>query len=165
VERWQRPEDGFLKVNVDGTFRHAEYNGGGGVVVRNCHGEFCAGASRFFPQVADAEGAELLACRLGLVLAKDCGAQRILLEMDSVGEVAKIQRENRDRSLHGQMVEEIKVLLSGFEDKVIKAVRRSANGVAHEFAKIGCVNKCNRCWLEVPPLGISDFIVSDALVH
>jgi hypothetical protein len=85
--------------------------------------------------------------------------------MDSVGAVAKIQRENRDRSIHGQMVEEIKVLLSGFEDKVIKAVRRSANGVAHEFAKIGCVNKCNRCWLEVPPLGISDSIVADALVH
>jgi ribonuclease HI len=118
-----------------------------------------------FPHVVDAEGAELLACHLGLVLAKECGAQRIILEMDSVGAVTKIQREDRDRSLHGQLVEEIKVLLSAFEDKVIKAVRRSANGVAHEFAKIGCVNKCNRCWLEVPPLGISDSIVSDALVH
>jgi ribonuclease HI len=164
VERWQRPEGGFLKVNVDGAFRHAENNGGGGAVVRNSHGEFCAGASRFFPHVVDAEGAELLACRLGLGLAKDLGARKIILEMDSAGAVAKIQREDRDRSLHGQLVEEIKGLLSGFEDKVIKAVRRSANDVAHEFAKLGCVNKCNRCWVEVPPTGISDLIVSDAMV-
>jgi hypothetical protein len=99
-----------------------------------------------------------------LELAKECGVQRIILEMDSVGAAAKIQREERDRSLHGQLVEEIKDLLSGFEDKLIKAVRRSANGVAHEFAKKGCVNKCNRCWFEVPPAGISDVIVSDALV-
>ena len=85
VEQWQRPEDGFLKVNVDGAFRHAESNGGGGAVVRNCHGEFCAGASHFFPHVTDVEGAELLACRLGLELAKECGVQKIILEMDNVG--------------------------------------------------------------------------------
>jgi hypothetical protein len=32
-EHWLCPEEGWMKVNVDGAFRSAEGNGGGGVVI------------------------------------------------------------------------------------------------------------------------------------
>jgi hypothetical protein len=83
VEHWLSPDVGWHKINVDGAFRNAEKCGGGGVVIRDCHGSFVVGAHHFFPHTADAEGAELMACRAGLQLAnqKQCG--NVILETDS----------------------------------------------------------------------------------
>jgi ribonuclease HI len=47
----------------------------------------------FFPHVAGAEGAELLACKRGLVVAREAGVQRIILETDSVEVAAKLKGE------------------------------------------------------------------------
>jgi hypothetical protein len=38
-----------VKVNVDGAFRAADGNGGGGVVIRDHHDGFVSGANHFFP--------------------------------------------------------------------------------------------------------------------
>jgi hypothetical protein len=54
VEHWLSPDDGWHKINVDGAFRTAEKCGGGGVVIRDCHGSFLVGAYHFFPHTADA---------------------------------------------------------------------------------------------------------------
>jgi hypothetical protein len=56
-ERWLPQEEGWHKANIDGAFTHSKARGGGGVVIRNCHGSFVAGACHFFPHVVDVEGA------------------------------------------------------------------------------------------------------------
>jgi hypothetical protein len=50
VEHWLPPEPNWFKVNVDGAFRSAENKGGGGAVIRDCHGHFFSGASHFPPR-------------------------------------------------------------------------------------------------------------------
>jgi hypothetical protein len=47
VEHWLPLDDGWHKINVDGAFQSAEKCGGGGVVMRDCHGSFLAGACHF----------------------------------------------------------------------------------------------------------------------
>jgi ribonuclease HI len=154
VERWRAPEASWVKVNTDGAYRQSEGNGGGGVVIRDHHGSFIAGACHFFTHVADAERAELLACRRGMMLAKEIQASKVILETDSTGVMAKLRNEEKDRSFHGPLVEEIKELLLGFRNSSVVAVRRTANGTAHDLAKVGCENKTCRVWLGDPPANI-----------
>jgi ribonuclease HI len=164
VEHWLRPEAQWHKINSDGAFNQSEGNGGGGVVLRDHHGDFQAGASHFFTHVVDAEGAELLACRKGLILAKDHQVQRVVLETDSLGVAMKLRQKDRGRSIYGPIIQEIKELLQGFVDVSIRTVRKTVNGVAHALAKEGCINKVNRFWLGVPPASIVNTLVLDGSV-
>ncbi|KAM0909096.1 hypothetical protein ACQ4PT_015043 [Festuca glaucescens] len=116
VEHWIPPAQGWAKVNVDGAFSKESDIGGGGVILRDHHGGFISGACNFFSPVSDPERAELLACRQGLKLAQDMGLPKVLLETDFANVVAKLKGTDMDRSIHGPLVEEIKVLLQGFEE-------------------------------------------------
>jgi hypothetical protein len=72
--------------------------------------------------------------------------------------VSKLRKEELDRSVHGPLVEEIKVLIGEFEDSMIKHVRRSGNGVAHKLAKEGCINKL---WVSSYPDYVLDVLARD----
>jgi hypothetical protein len=118
---------------------------------------------RFFPHLADAESAELRAGKLGL-LALEKNLRRVVLEMDSSGVVAKLNRDEQDRPTHGPLVEEIKSLLRKFNGSLVRSVRRSANGSAHVLASYGCENKiCNR-WCGVAPNCIAHQLDMDLCV-
>jgi ribonuclease HI len=156
VVRWRPPEEGWTKANADGAFSQAHGAGGGGVVLRDHRGVFLAGESLYLPRVSDPERAELLSCQRAVTLAKDMGVQKLILETDCLGAVTKLLSREMDRSGHGPLVEDIKVLLRGFADSSVKHVRRSGNETAHKLAKVGCVNKCFSSWVGLPP----DFIVN-----
>jgi hypothetical protein len=51
-EHWLRPEPGWVKVNADGAYHLADGVGGGGVVLRDHHGNFVSGASHFPPTLS-----------------------------------------------------------------------------------------------------------------
>ena len=101
TEHWLLPEVGWYKVNADGSFSQDDGHGGGGVVVRDHHGGFKAGACHFFPIVTDPERAELLACRRGAQLAKELGVRKVIIETDCLSAVVKIGKMELDRSGHG----------------------------------------------------------------
>jgi ribonuclease HI len=115
----------------------------------------------FFPHIADAEGAELLACKQGLLLAKDGHLHRVILKTDSTVVAAKLSKEGQDLSLHGQLVMEIKSLLQGFARSTVRAVRRSANDAAHRMVKKDCENKLDRGWRGIAPDCIRNRLVLD----
>jgi ribonuclease HI len=150
-DRWTPPARDCLKVNVDGAAAKASGNGGGGVVIRDHDGSYIAGACHFFPSLLDPEEAELKACRRGLMLVKELRLNRVQLETDSSGVAAKLNCEEKDRSVHGPLVEEIKKMLQSIEDCSVKWARRSANDAAHKLAREGCVEKVNKTWFIVPP--------------
>jgi ribonuclease HI len=131
-------------VNADGALSPGEGNGGVGVIIRNHHGGALMGACHFFPRETDPERVELLACRRAVQAARDLGTRRMVLETDSAEVVSKLRKGELDRSVHGPLVEEVKVMIGEFEDSLVKHVRRSGNEVAHRLAKEGCRNKmCN----------------------
>jgi hypothetical protein len=69
-EQWLRLDDDWIKVNVDRAFRISDGSRGGGVFLRDHHGDFVR-SKPIFSHVADEEGAELLACRRGFILARE----------------------------------------------------------------------------------------------
>jgi hypothetical protein len=73
-------------------------------------------------------------------LAKDAGVRRLILESDCMGAIGKLGGDAVDRSVHGTLVEDIKVLLHDFDEVKMQYARRSANGVAHRLAHEGCKN-------------------------
>lgn len=161
VEHWCPPTVSWFKVNSDGAYSEREGCGGSGVVLRDHHGGFVAGASHFFPSVPDPERAELLACKQALKLASEKDVRKLCLESDCFGAVAKIKSRDTDRSLHGPLVEEVKALLSGFEEYSVNHVRRTGNGAAHLLAKFGRENKVCRVWDSTPPEFIVNTLVSE----
>jgi hypothetical protein len=74
---------------------------------------------------------------------------------------AKLRRDDQDRSSYGVLIDEIKLLLSGFTEVSVRAVRRSANEAAHLLAKIGCDNKVCNEWFGIPPVCLENQIVRD----
>jgi hypothetical protein len=118
----------------------------------------------FFPHVADAEGAELGAYLHGLLLARELNLEKVILEMDCCGVAAKLANGDRDRSLYGSLIEDIKYLLQWFGDTVVRSIRHEANGAEHITAKEGCDGRINRTWRAVPPSIVMDTLVKELSV-
>jgi hypothetical protein len=59
----------------------------------------------------------------------------VVLETDSSGVVTKLGKEERYRCFYGSLVEEIKLLLKGFEDASVCAVRRTPNVLSMYWQK------------------------------
>ena len=79
--RWIPPEDGHIKINVDGAFTN---NGDAsvGVVIRNSKGIVLLSAWRVISQSSCAEEVELMACQEGVVLAAEWTPLLAILESD-----------------------------------------------------------------------------------
>jgi ribonuclease HI len=137
-ERWSSPETGWIKVNTDGTWHKASEKGGGGVVVRDHDGRFLAGACHFFPSLPDPEAAELLACKRAMQLVKHLKLKEVVLELDCVNVVRKLNEPEMDRSVQSFVIEELKRELKELDGHVVRWVRRTANSVAHRLAKESC---------------------------
>jgi ribonuclease HI len=160
-EHWLPPQPGWYKANSDGAFSKVNNHGGGGVIVRDHHGAHIACACHFFPHVDDPERAELLACRRAVLLAKEVGTPKLVLEIDCAGVVSKLNNRELDRSAHGPLIEDIKLFLGEFEGSLVTHARQSCNGVAHRLAKEGCGNNLCEVWLRSPPEFVMNLVASD----
>lgn len=98
TEAWLPPDQGWLKVNVDGATTKVDGSGVGGAVIRDHHGVFMGGACHIFPTMADLEHAKLLACRRGIQLAIETGARKVVLKTDNQGAMQVLTTEGLDRS-------------------------------------------------------------------
>ncbi|KAI5006932.1 hypothetical protein ZWY2020_046880 [Hordeum vulgare] len=164
IQKWTVPDEGWINVNADGAMTKSGTKGGGGVVLRDHNGAFLAGEALFFGEVRDAEAAEILACRRAVQLASQRGVVKIHLELDNQGLVRMLQEQQRNMADVGPWIQEVKSMLSTFEACRVDWVRRSANGAAHKFARVGVGEGVCKEWVGVPPdfaLGvISDDIPS-----
>lgn len=151
IQTWRKPAAGWTKANADGALAKDHGSGAGGVVLRDCHGKFIAGACHFFPAVADPKVVELRACHRAILLAQELNVQKLILETDSKEAVRKIVDIQKDFSPTGHLVEEIKTLLGSM--KRLK--------VAHILAREGCCKSLCKTWLHVPPECISSEVTDE----
>lgn len=73
---------GWFKCNAGGAFSATDNTGATGVVVCDHDGFFLAGHTSLHERCSHALMMELLACRNGLLLARQCGVSKIFLETD-----------------------------------------------------------------------------------
>jgi hypothetical protein len=93
-------------------------------------------------------------------MAKVLKFKKIVLESDSLVAVSKLNKEEKDFSMYGPLVEGIKDLRE-FEGYKVAWARRSANGVAHVLAQEGCGLELNKTWFSLYPDCIGVVLVQD----
>lgn len=81
-DRWSAPQEGWVKIYVDGAFDDSSGEGGIGVVIRDSTGAVQLTAWKNVADGRDAEELESLACKEGLSLAADWCQQCAILETD-----------------------------------------------------------------------------------
>ena len=136
---------------MDGATSKVGSKGGAGVVFRNHEGAFLGGACHVLPGCPDPTASELHACRRVVQLADEFNANRLHIETDSKEIASKLQNREKDLSVLGPLVEEVKMMLQAREQWKITWVRRSANGAAHALAREGVSNDLCKVWLHQPP--------------
>ena len=80
--RWERPPSGWKKLNTDGLSIGNSRRSGCGGAVRDEHGEWIAGLSRYIGTTSSFV-AEMWGMRDGLVLCKNLNIQCLVVELDA----------------------------------------------------------------------------------
>ena len=73
VERWKKPPEGNLMLNVDASYKPESGTGSTGAIIRDSFGSFISARVCYFEHMADAATAEAMALKEGLVLAQAMG--------------------------------------------------------------------------------------------
>ena len=100
--RWERPPEGWWKMNVDGVASKGTRKGGTGGVLRDC---WDRRESRFVMSVsfADNISVELWGMFKGLALVWASGQKKIILETDSKAGIELVRVVGRESSYHNMV--------------------------------------------------------------
>ncbi|KAK6117971.1 hypothetical protein DH2020_048286 [Rehmannia glutinosa] len=140
VTTWCRPREGVFKINTDAS---VVKRGGSnvGVVVRTHSGEAIKVLSQKYQQEFAIEIMEAIACREGLILAKELQLQHIEVETDCQQVVQAFHRKDLNLSYLGRVVDDIRTLCSSFLSCNLRYITRSANSMAHFAARFAFSKK------------------------
>ncbi|OMO96367.1 hypothetical protein COLO4_15333 [Corchorus olitorius] len=81
-EPWSPPQEGFVKINVDGAYESVSGAAAVGIVARDHHGTVLSGLGKRV-RASSSEMVEVMAVREGLKLAKENEWNNVVLETDS----------------------------------------------------------------------------------
>jgi ribonuclease HI len=158
-KKWIPPEEGRLKLNVDGAFSSSG-GAGAGTVLRDHQGTVVAAACRALVHCRDATEAELLAIEDGLRLALLWSPLPFTLETDSSEAAELIKETTPNTSIYAFTISAIREMLQERDIRVIK-ISRDANMASHELAKIGRVDQRTAISFVDLPLLVSQAIEFD----
>ena len=80
---WQRPQEGYYKINVDAAFNSKDEKGASGVIIRDADGTVVVASSKWYDSVPNVLTAEALACRDGAKMMKILNIRQGTMETDS----------------------------------------------------------------------------------
>jgi ribonuclease HI len=133
--QWSPQPEGTAIVNVDAALFSSSSRMGVGVVIRDHSGKFLVACSKLLDEVIAPELAEALAVRSAITLALEEGLDRIILVSDCLSVIQRIQSPNRDRSLVGVVVEDIKTFATSLSSVTFRHISRRCNNSAHTMAR------------------------------
>ncbi|KAK8504397.1 hypothetical protein V6N12_032898 [Hibiscus sabdariffa] len=134
---WTAPVENVIKCNFDSAYDVLSKESISGVICRD-NVEFIM-ASAIFPHwhLADVSVAEALSCLQVIILAKDLGFAKVVIEGDSLTVIKKVCATTSDSSLLGLIIHAIREVSKGFESVVFCSVHPKANNTAHTLAREG----------------------------
>uniref|UniRef100_A0A803PJ82 Reverse transcriptase domain-containing protein n=1 Tax=Cannabis sativa TaxID=3483 RepID=A0A803PJ82_CANSA len=129
------PVSNGVKVNVDVAVFEGSQGYGFGAVAKNEIGYLIEGVTRSYLGVVRPELVEAIGVREALSWIKAKGWQQVTLESDCLLVIQAIRSPMRMISSFGSVIQECKALLLELGNVLIYFVKRSANSVAHSFAR------------------------------
>ncbi|GKV05100.1 hypothetical protein SLEP1_g17144 [Rubroshorea leprosula] len=159
---WIPPEEGWCKLNSDGSYNAGDKSAGAGGLIRDSAGCWISG---FTVNVGDASIfiAELWGLREGLRLCKSLGLSKIVADMDSLMAVSFIQEHRMPDNLSAAILVEIQSLMLEFEACLLQHTLREGNAAADFLASLGhSLPPGLRIWSS-PPSGLRSILTGDQL--
>ncbi|XP_018813588.2 uncharacterized protein LOC108985665 [Juglans regia] len=132
---WSPPPLNVYKANWDASVDQVQSRMGVGVVIRNWEGSVTATLRSSRCIFLDAKLAEAMAALRAVLLCKQLGISRVLLEGDALNVVNDINSEAKDWSSVGLIIQDIKAELQNLEYGSIQFISRNSNCIAHCLAK------------------------------
>jgi ribonuclease HI len=147
-------------INVDAALFGSSRCMGAAAVVRNHAGNFVEACGDCFRHVTSPELAEALAIRSAITYAIEERLDNVIIASDCLSVVQRVTAEERDRSLFGPVIQDIKTLMASFSACSVRHVSRLQNNVAHCLAR-SLDFSSRSVWPCVPPVCIRDAICTD----
>ncbi|KAK6146006.1 hypothetical protein DH2020_019875 [Rehmannia glutinosa] len=104
-EKWIPPMEGFVKINCDTSIRE-NIGTGTGAIIRDNSGKALTAAHRLRSEESRWTW-RFFACLDGLLLAKDAGYSKVILETDNTTIYFKLKKMDRDFSYLGGIISDI----------------------------------------------------------
>ena len=134
--KWEPPESGWIKLNIDGASNSNLGRAGGGGLLRNSDDNWIRGFSRSMGTCSSLM-VELWALKDGLYLAKELGFSSIYIEVDAKLIVGLLFNPSCVNLVMEPLLFDCRNLLQDFTNLVVRHVFREANQCADTLAKIG----------------------------
>lgn len=161
--RWNRPREGTFKLNVDASVKQNQDHFAVGMVLRNHEGRFVAGKAARFRGVVQVLEAEVMAIFEALKWLEDMHPMEVMIESDSLLAVRAMNKEYLNYMELGTIVKQCKEMIASKGNISIHYIKRQANKVAHELAKIPCEPN-SFVVIQSPPDSLLETILSDAMI-
>lgn len=158
---WQRPQEGWVKVNLDAAVFESISAIGVGGVIRDESGRLLRAMCTQIPGVWSPREAEALSLKEVLSLVKNNGFTRCIFETDSKL-LADACQNGSGRSYFHSIVDDCVAGLKHFDSMLVQFVHRSANGVAHALARVSHSMSDFQEWEHVPNF-LMDVITFDLI--
>ncbi|XP_060972000.1 uncharacterized protein LOC115703869 [Cannabis sativa] len=163
AEQWQPPHEDSIKVNVDAALFSNTTQFGIGFVIRNAQGVLIEGVTKLFNGSATPELVEAMSVKEALSWIKRNQLCQAILETDCLVFIQALRSSIEMISMFGQVVKDCKVLLKELKSVSIFFIRRSANKVAHSFARASLFYPdCNFNMGSVP-IDLLPFLVAEVI--
>lgn len=160
-KQWYPPDINMMKVNVDAPWHTEASSFTIGMVIRDHRGCFIEGRTMAFPNTADVLEAELIGVKEALAWILSRGEGRVMVETDSKLSVEAIKGKRKYVLEVGHTIDQCQVLLQQLPNVSINHVRKQANKVAHELARMPCMINCSIVYAS-PPTYLVEICSTDA---
>lgn len=161
--KWKPPGEDQLKVNVDASVIAGQDSFSVGMVVRNSHGQYVAGKTLRCAGIVSVLEAELVGIWEAILWTQEISEGPIIIESDSLLSVKAINHGHDYVLEIGDLVQQCQEKLRTFNRISVSHVKKQANKVAHNLARIPCERNC---FIDhpSPPSCLLETLLSDALV-
>jgi hypothetical protein len=162
--KWERPKEGFVKLNWDAAINRRSNRMGAGVIARDETGMVVAALSASRPSITDPATAEAIVAWMMADFCCKLGFRRVVLEGDSMEVVTALKRGGNCSERYGHFVDDARQLLNSLELWHVHHVGREANTVAHELAQHGATLADECIWTTDFPDFLMPLVLSDVNV-
>ncbi|GMN28393.1 hypothetical protein TIFTF001_041162 [Ficus carica] len=160
-DAWSPPQSGYLKLNIDASVFPSSDHIGIGAAIRDDKGSILGAVAKSVEGSFSPFVAECLALCEGLRFAKEIECANIEVETDVINVVSAVV-DNRELSMEGPILEDVKQLLAQLRSIGIHHIGRSANYVAHLLVRFGFNSNCTNVWISETPSVVSNAVYIDA---
>ncbi|WOH01628.1 hypothetical protein DCAR_0521012 [Daucus carota subsp. sativus] len=159
--KWQVPEQGCLKINVDASVVDGQNSFGIGMVLRNHQGHYITGKKMRFAGSFSVMEAEMTGITEALTWAQNY-TNAVVIESDSLLSVEAIQNGQENLLELGDLIHQCRNILRHNDRLKLNFVRKQANKVAHSIARIPCELNSSIV-ISSPPFFLLETILSESL--